>query len=200
MSMPIETLLQNLIDSNNRLAQALEGKSTSPGATTSTESKSEASSTDGQKVAGKKTYIWFKDQNQGTVVERGEVLPTGEHVVAIQKGTWDTQCKKHGLDPETGKKPGATDELDELDDLGGDNIGADDDLGGLDELDELDGLEEEPAITRDAVKEKLVEVMKKKGKETVNKLLTKYKAANMPALKEEHFQACYDDAVKLLSK
>lgn len=205
--MAIEQLLSELIDTNKQLIKALGGASVSSGTTkTDTTGGEEPGADDGEKkIAGKKTYIWFKDLNEGVIVERGEEIPTDNGAVAVQKGSWDTACKKYGVDPETGKKPveKGGDDLDDLDDLGSDNIaGTDDDMGGLDDLDDLGDFEEEQeaTISRDEVKKKLIEVMKKKDRETVQKIFAKFKAKNIESVKEEDLQALYDTAVKVLSK
>lgn len=155
------------------------------------------------KVAGRRTYIFFKDTKTGAVIEKGEEVPTHDGATGVSKTKWEKLCDKYNLDPETGDKLEYLHEDDDLDldepesqpETTSDESDNDDDLDlGLD--DDSDAGE---TLTIDDVKPVLIKVMKSQGRETVLKILKKYGASNVENIKPEDFGAIKADAEKALA-
>lgn len=149
------------------------------------------------KVAGRKTYIFFKKTKTGTVVEKGEEVPAHDGATGVGLTKWNELCAKFDLDPATGEKnpevpEPAADDDDGLGDIGEEAANDDDDLG----LGTEEGTIE---VDKDTLREKLIEVMKGKGRETVLKLFKKYGATNAETVPEESYADLYADAEKVLA-
>lgn len=174
--------------------------SKSPGSTNGAgSSDSTSGESEEPKVAGRKTYIYFKDTKTGAVIEKGEEVPTNDGATGVSKSQWEKLCDKHGLDPETGKKPEPKKDDDDLPSDDDDLPSGDDDSAESGDLDDLDlGLDDEPAIDLQAVKSQLMNVMKTKGRETVLKIFKKLEVSNADQLKPEDYQKAYDIAEKVL--
>jgi hypothetical protein len=175
-----------------------ESETETEAATSKSQPVPEASNDESEnKVAGRRTYVFFKDSKTGTIVEKGEEVPTENGAVGVSKTKWEKLFEKYDLDPSTGKKNEAEPEADDDDDLdlpGDDDSANDDDdlgLGGDDNSGEV--------IDKNAVHQKLIDYMKQSGREPVLKLFKKYGATNFDNLPEENFADIYRDVKKWLS-
>lgn len=157
-------------------------------------------------IAGRKTYVWDKQAKQGQVIEKGEVVPTGENLGNVGKTKWDQLCEKYDLDPANGKPNAKEEESEDDDDLG--DLDEDlDNAAGTDGDDLDDGLgldddeeEETGTVGYDDVKKQMVTVMKKCGREMALKVFKKFGARNLDEVKKEDYQAIFDLAGKQIEK
>jgi len=153
--------------------------------------KPEGKASDGN-VAGRKTLVWDKTAKEGTIIEKGEVVPTGDNLSNVAKAKWDQLCAKYNLDPATGKAAAAEEpEEEDLDDLDLPEDEGDDGLG-------LDDDEDAPEIDLKTVKTKLIELMRSHSREGVVKLLKKHGAKNADELAPGKYQAIHDEATALI--
>lgn len=174
----------------------------------------EVGSTTENKIAGKKTYIFMKNEKKGFIVQKGELLPImDEHTVSVGKTKWDELCKKYGLDPETGDDPArkaakeairnekvVSDDLDDdleetVTEQASDEL--EDDLEETvteqvsDELEDDLDLDDEPEAVDpvQVLRDKLIEVVKKTGqKELVRKIFAKLEVQNTDQLTADHVE------------
>lgn len=160
-------------------------------------------------IAGRKTYVWDKQAKEGQVIEKGEEVPTGEHLQTVGKTNWEKMCTKYELDPATGRplqaeEEAGDDDLGDLDDLDGDTTSEEATDGGDDDLDDGLGLdddeEEETGVSYDDVKKQMVTVMKKRGREIALKVFKNFGARNLDEVKKEDYQAIFDLAGKQIAK
>ncbi|KAE8546163.1 hypothetical protein [Marinobacter nauticus] len=164
-------------------------------------------------IAGRKTYVWDKKAKQGQIIEKGEEVPTGDDLQTVGKTNWEKLCAKYELDPATGQaaeKPEQEedDDLGDLDDAAEETSNAveeDEDTDGGDDLDDDLGLDDDDdaeagGVSKDDVKQQMVNVMKTCGREIALKVFKKFGARNLEEVKPEDYQAIYDLAGKQLDK
>lgn len=155
------------------------------------ETKSEAKAESTENVAGRKTLVWNKKDHTGQVIEKGEVVPTGDDLVNVGKSKWEDLCKKYDLDVKTGQPTPKSDDESGVDDF--DDLDESTPESASESADDLDlGLEDDntSALTRADVKNELLKVMKY-GREEVLKVMKKFGARNFEEIKEADFEACY---------
>lgn len=231
--MSIETLIKEHIQSNADVTQAVRdliaelqgnsaGNTSDKNSTTKQPSVDSSAESKGKtgRIAKVKTYIFFKDNKSGCIIEKGKAIPEDNGATPCKKSNWEKLCEKYSLDVATGNPikttNGDDDDLDlDLDEAGITGGGGDDDLdldleeagstGGDDDLDLDDeddglGLDEEPSISRDDVKAALVKVMKSRGRETSLAVMKKYGASNLEEIKESDFEAIIATATKVANK
>lgn len=211
--MSLENQLKELTDAINKLPENLAALMSAgrPAATTAlVESKPAAEKAESKPAekaepkaeaatAGRRTYIFFKETKQGTIVEKGEVLPTENGAQGVNKTTWENLCQKYNLNPATGhladagEEASGADDFDDLDEdtassassdaanaAGTDGDDLDDDLG-------LDAEEEATGPSLADVKAKLVALMKATNREMVLKVMRKFGAENADGLKDADY-------------
>jgi len=202
--MSLEQAMVTLTESINQLITSLGAKppvAAVVGATVTNDLPAlTADTAEGQGKAGKKTYIFMKKSKKGFIVQKGELLPVmDESTVSVGKTQWLELCKQYNLDPETGDTPKAApvttvDDLDEepvtaapVDDLDEEPVTSNKGAATEDDFDFDD--EPAPVDPTQALKDKLIEVVKKTGQtELVRKILTKLEVQNADQLKAEHVE------------
>lgn len=172
------------------------------GDSTTTDSESETAG----KKAMKKTYIFFKGDQTGVIVTKGETIPEANGATAVGKAKWEELCEKYSLDVTTGEKvveaagdleldldeePEAeSNELD-LDEEPETTVDDDDDLD-LDLDDDDDGVKIEDV----QVALRNVGSVEKLGREVSLKILKKFGATNLTNLDVKH----YEDVIRVAEK
>lgn len=173
-------------------------------------------------VASRKQYIFFKDLNSGTVLEKGDQVPAENGATGVNKVTFEKLAKKHNFDPETGQALEDPTAQDGEDDMVSEDTAQPEDDGldeaeaapaepeaAADEPDEFDlddEEEEEGALTEADVKGALMKFIEARqgDRELGLKVLKKFDAASISALPKDKYAEvvdfCTRGAEKALSK
>lgn len=151
-------------------------------------------------LATRKQYIFFKDNNSGAVLEKGDEVPTDNGATGVNKVTFEKLAKKHGFDPATGQPEVendsvedddlADDDLDEVESQSEPEVGGDDDEFDFGDDDE----EAEEQLTDKDVKAALMKFIEAKqgDRELGLKVLKKFGAASVSALPKEKYAEVID--------
>ena len=144
-------------------------------------------------IATRKQYIFFKDNNSGAVLEKGDQVPVDNGATGVNKVTFEKLAKKHGFDPETGQAIAASTEPDPVDDdLEDLNAVASDPAPEPDEFD-LDG-DDENQLTEADVKGALMKFIEARqgDRELGLKVLKRFGAVSVSTLPSEKYAEVID--------